>query len=200
MTVYQEITLIANADISPYFLWSKVMTQLHIALADIKNKHGIKTIGISFPNYRYEQKNGKTLASLGDKVRIFAQSEDDLDKLALPLWLARLIDYVHLTTIKPVGDKATGYLVVRRYRHKNRHTIIKNYANYHNVSYDDAKKACEQYQPKPIDYPFISLNSVHSDNPFTMFIKQTATDTPNIGEFNTYGTNNMTTASTVPHW
>ena len=50
MNFYQEITLIPDAEISPYFLWSKVYTQLHIALAHVKNQHGVDGIGISFPN------------------------------------------------------------------------------------------------------------------------------------------------------
>lgn len=200
MNYYQELTLIPDAEISPYFLWSKVMTQLHIGLADVKNQHGIDSIGISFPNYRYEQKDNKTLATLGNKLRIFAKSQADLDKLALPIWFARLIDYVHLTSIKAVGDKPTAHLVVRRYRHKSLHNTIKNYAKYHKISYNDAKKVCEQYPPKPIDYPYIRLKSIHSGNPFLLFIHQTCVDTPTAGAFNTYGMNNMTTANTVPHW
>ena len=110
MNFYQEITLIPDAEISPYFLWSKVYTQLHIALAHVKNQHGVDGIGISFPNYKYEEKDGKTFATLGNKLRIFANTGDELDKLALPVWLDRLIDYVHLTSIKEVGDKATGHV------------------------------------------------------------------------------------------
>ena len=55
MNFYQEITLIPDAEISPYFLWSKVYTQLHIALADVKNQHGVdlSLIHISEPTRPY---------------------------------------------------------------------------------------------------------------------------------------------------
>ena len=38
MLYYQEITLLPDAETSVNFLWTKVFTQLHIALADRKNK------------------------------------------------------------------------------------------------------------------------------------------------------------------
>ena len=37
MKFYQEITLIDQAEISPYFIWTKLYTQLHIALAELKD-------------------------------------------------------------------------------------------------------------------------------------------------------------------
>ena len=51
MKYYQELTLIA--DDMPFFeLWSKIFTQVHIALADVKNNHSIDSIGVNFPNYQ----------------------------------------------------------------------------------------------------------------------------------------------------
>lgn len=48
----------------------------------------------------------------------FANTTDELDKLALPVWLTRLIGYAHLTTVKEAGDKAAGHIVVKRYHYK----------------------------------------------------------------------------------
>ena len=67
MKYYQEVTLLPNEEITPNFLWSKVYNQLHLALADVKNKNGIDGIGISFPQYKFDEKNGKTFATLGSK-------------------------------------------------------------------------------------------------------------------------------------
>ena len=60
---YQEITILTDPEISPYFIWSKLYTQLHIALADLHNKQGIDSIGVSFPNYKFEKKGEKTFAN-----------------------------------------------------------------------------------------------------------------------------------------
>ena len=39
MDYYQEITLIDQAEISPYFLWSKIYMQLHFALVEMKDQY-----------------------------------------------------------------------------------------------------------------------------------------------------------------
>ena len=106
MKVYQEITIIPDDDNAPYFLWSKLYNQLHIALADVANTHGIRTIGVAFPNYRYVERDGKTFATLGSRLRIFAPSCDELEKLNLAKWLDRLTDYVH---IKAIADLVKDY-------------------------------------------------------------------------------------------
>jgi len=56
MDYYQEITLIDQAEISPYVIWSKLYQQLHIALAEIKDGNNKVNIGVSFPQYIYEEK------------------------------------------------------------------------------------------------------------------------------------------------
>ena len=54
MKYYQEITLIDQAEISPYFIWSKLYTQLHIAFAEIKDADDKISMGTSFPQYIFE--------------------------------------------------------------------------------------------------------------------------------------------------
>ena len=55
MDWYQEITLIDQDEISPYFIWSKVYTQLHIAFAEHSNEQGRISFGVSFPQYRMNE-------------------------------------------------------------------------------------------------------------------------------------------------
>lgn len=200
MNFYQEITLIPDAEISPYFLWSKVYNQLHIALADVKNKHGIDSIGISFPNYKYEEKDGKTFATLGNKLRVFANTADEIDKLALAVWLARLIDYVHLTTVKEVGDKATGNVVVRRYRYKDFDKKVAEFAQFKGISKKDALAHCLEHKRAIKRYPFISLQSKTNQFDYKLSIWQENAKEAKTGSFNTYGINNMSNDVTVPHW
>ena len=56
LNYFQEITIIPDPEIPPYFIWSKLFTQLHIALAEMKNKHSIESIGVSFPDYHFDKK------------------------------------------------------------------------------------------------------------------------------------------------
>lgn len=199
MKYYQEITLLKD-DLPFFELWSKVYTQLHIALADVKNKHGIDGIGVSFPNYRYEEKNGKTFATLGDKLRIFAQTKEELETLNLAQWLERLTDYVHLKAIKEVGNQATSQVVVRRYRHKNLEKKAQEFAKFKGISFEEALTHCQTHKRPIKNYPFINLKSETTQNPYKLSIWQENAETPVTGKFNTYGINNLSDSVTVPNW
>ena len=198
LTHYQEITLIPDSDISPYFIWQKLYTQLHIALAEINNKHGIDSIGVSFPDYHYDDKKEQS-SKLGQKLRVFAPSQADLEKLDLHTWLSRLTDYVHIKSISEVGNKATGYAVVKRYRFKPVEIQAQTLANKLGVSYEDAMVTVKKRKPE-LKVPFINMKSETTGVPYRLSILQKVVDSPVEGTFNTYGLNTMTTDVTVPHW
>ena len=204
MKVYQEITIIPDDDNAPYFLWSKLYNQLHIALADVANTHGIRTIGVAFPNYRYVERDGKTFATLGSRLRIFAPSRDELEKLNLAKWLDRLKDYVHIKAIADVGDKATGYVVVERQQRPHLEKQAKRFAEFKNLTLDQALEHCLAHKKQPKAYPFIELFSQTNQVPYRLYIKQTVVDKTVDGEFTVYGMHNqggaMTDKATVPHW
>ena len=113
----------------------KLYTQIHIALADVKNKHGIESIGVSFPDYHYDAKKEQS-SKLGQKLRVFATSQADLEKLDLKRWLSRLTDYVHIKSIKEVPKTANQHLLVRRYRYTPLEKRVQSLATHHNVSFD----------------------------------------------------------------
>ena len=204
MKVYQEITIIPDDDKAPYFLWSKLYNQLHIALADVANTHGIRTIGVAFPNYRYVERDGKTFATLGSRLRIFAPSCDELEKLNLAKWLDRLTDYVHIKAIADVGERATGNVVVERYRYQDLGKQVERFARFKNLTVEQALEHCLAYKKQPRTYPFIELFSQTNQVPYRLYIKQTVVDKTVDGEFTVYGMHNqggaMTDKATVPHW
>lgn len=199
MKYYQEVTLLPNEEITPNFLWSKIFTQLHIALADVKNSHGIDTIGVNFPNYQYTEKQGKTFATLGHKLRIFAPSEQALQTLNLDKWLARLIDYVHIKRIQPVPE-VHGHVVVRRYRYKNFDKKVAEFANFKGISDQEALAHCLAHKRAIKHYPFITLKSQTTQNDYKLSIWQEVAKDEKSGSLNTYGMNNQSDAVTVPHW
>lgn len=200
MKFYQEITILPDPDISPYFIWSKLYTQLHIALADLKNQHGIERIGVSFPQYKFEQKNGKTFATLGGKLRMFAPEQTDLLLLDLPKWLDRLTDYVHVKSIQPVPND-TGYVTVRRFRTKSLERKAKDYAKYKGIDFDTAMSYCQTHKSATdTPYPFVSLSSQENGHDFRLTILQEQASEAVAGTLNTYGINNISHHVTVPHW
>lgn len=200
MKYYQELTLIPDADISLYFLWSKIYTQLHIALADVRNRHGIDSIGVSFPEYHFEQGEQDATASLGRKLRIFAPDKQALVRLDIERWLERFSDYVHIKGISEVGDKARGHLIVRRYRQKPMKQKAQQYAEFKNIPFQAAMAHCKAYKKGVERYPFITLTSQSNTSSYRLGIWQQPCQQANAGSFGSYGINGMAGNVTVPHW
>ncbi|UJF25019.1 type I-F CRISPR-associated endoribonuclease Cas6/Csy4 [Suttonella sp. R2A3] len=199
MNYYQELILLSDPGISPYFIWGKLYKQLHIALANIHNNYGINNIGVSFPNYRFEQGDEKTFATLGNKLRIFAKHEHDLQTLNIAKWLERLTDYVQNESIEYVPDN-TGHIIVQRYRHYNEQKQAEKFAAFKDIPYKDALEHCKKYKRDNQSYPFINLKSEGNNHFYKLAIKQEKADKPVQGTFNTYGINNLSNKVTVPHW
>lgn len=197
MTHFQEITILPDPDITPYFIWSKLFTQLHIALADIKNKHGIESIGVSFPDYHYDKK-GKS-SKLGLKLRIFAPSSNELVKLQVNKWLSKLMDYVEVGFIEEVGDNGTGYVSVHRYRFKPAEIQAQTLSEKLSISYDEAMVTVAKRKPE-MPLPFIQMHSQTNGSDYRLKVLQQPCSEAKSGSFTVYGMNGMRDAVTVPHW
>ncbi len=207
MKYYQEITILPDPEISMYFIWQQLYTQLHIALADLYNRYGIDGIGVNFPNYKYEEKNGKTFATLGTKLRVFANSKEELNKLDLDTWLERLDDYVHIKKPNEVGNKPTGYVSVQRYRFKPVELQVQSLAEKLGISYEKALKTVEKRKPE-MKLPFIKLHSQTNKIDYYLQIlqqpialdEQTNDNKDDKQCFNVYGMTGMSKKIAVPHW
>jgi len=197
MDYYIELTLIKDSEISPYFIWSKLYTQLHLAFVEQKDANEQIPYGVSFPEYKSTQMKDKQIMLLGSKLRVFANSADELQKLDLDKWLERLTDYVHVKSPKQV-ENVTQYLTVNRYRPQaSAENLARRYARRHGVSLEDALKRLEGFKQKLEPFPYIQIKSLSGAREFSLCIKQTKTTQPNIGKFSTYG---LSARSTVPHW
>ena len=115
MRFYQEITLIETLDASPYFIWSKLYTQLHLALVEQQNSDKTVNFGVSFPNYvapRIEQ--DEKGAILGNKLRftpLLRSYKAEFTQMA-----GTSSDYLHVRSIQPVPATTPEYVLVKRYR------------------------------------------------------------------------------------
>ena len=207
MKFYIELTVINSADISFSTAWSKLYTQLHLALVEMQDKNAQVPIGVSFPEYNVGESKGKKLMLLGSKLRIFAQDEATLTQLNLPKWLARLEDHIHFKSIKPVPENVQNHLVVSRYRPKanielvarrivKRKQITLDLAIAYLNTVDEAKKL-KGYEQKWEPFPYIQLKSLSGKQDFSLCISQTTVDGIKGGVFSTYG---LSSQSTVPHW
>ncbi|MGP4971067.1 type I-F CRISPR-associated endoribonuclease Cas6/Csy4 [Psychrobacter aquimaris] len=198
MTHYCELTIIPDPDIAPYFIWRKLFNQIHIALAELKSKHGIESIGVSFPDYHYDKK-GKS-SKLGLKLRVFAPSQQDLETLNLDDWLSRLTDYVHIKAVKEVPkDKVTSPVSVHRYRFKPVEVQAQTLAKKLSITYEEAMMTVVKRKPE-MPLPFIQMHSQTNDSDYRLQVLQRSCSKPKSGLFNVYGMNGMRNSVTVPHW
>lgn len=188
MKFYQELTLIDDVEISVNFLWTKLFGQIHIALADVANQHGIKSIGVSFPNYINEPKR----KSLGNKLRIFAESKAELEMLNIEKWLENYIDYVHIRKTNEV-PKHDSFLLVSRYDKKNINKAAQCLANHKNISLAESLEHCKKYKRKIENVPFMRLYSLTNQRDYYLFINQKVVDVEAKGDFSTYGLSKVTT-------
>jgi CRISPR-associated endonuclease Csy4 len=200
MTHYIEITLLPNEEVSLYFLWSRVFSQLHLAM--VENKRTIEgkdysPVGVSFSEYRLdEHRDG--FFSLGAKLRLFG-SQADLTALRLDHWLARLLDYVHKTAIEPVpNDKTIGFVTVARYRpNANNEALARRRARRKGESFEEALKHFETRELEWKNLPFVQIKSETTQKLFSLCIDQKTAAQAQKGFFSLYG---LSGAATVPHW
>lgn len=211
MKVYQEIKLLASAEIPINFLWSKVFQQIHLGLVELQADRQQVPIGVSFPEYM----EGEKYSVLGGKCRLFARDEATLAHLDVGKWLARLSDYVHCTSIRPVPEKILGYATYQRQQPKtSKERLARRYAKRHNLDYETALNStidltdkstpnadykmqfryCEMPK-KSIPTPFIRLKSLSSEQTFCLWIKKTMFAEPSGSTFSSYG---LSAISTVP--
>jgi CRISPR-associated endonuclease Csy4 len=194
MKHYIELTLIPDVDEGLFSLWSKVYLQLHLALVEMKDADSLVPVGVSFAEYRRDEKH----SLLGSKLRIFASDMNHLERLNLKHWFSRLSDYVHISSIRAVPSEH-GYVVVSRvHTSANVGNLARRYAKRHSMSIEAALELYKNYDPKqPTQLPFIKLKSLSSANDFVLCIQQSPAQSNQVGKFSTYG---LSSTSTVPHW
>lgn len=194
MGCYCEITLLPNPEVNVNFLWSKVFQQIHLGLVEMQDGNGQVPIGISFPEYMV----GEKYSVLGGKCRLFAQDETSLARFDAVKCLARLSDYVHCTSIRPVPEKLKGYAIYRRQQPKTgKEHLARRHAARHNMSYDEALKRYHAMAYQSIAAPFIRLKSLSNGQTFCLWIKKTLVSEPIGTTYSTYG---LSAESTVPEF
>lgn len=191
MNYYQDITLIPDGEVSLSFLWTKVFTQLHLALAEEKRKEGMVKTALAFPAYQDKK--------LGNKIRILAPSAEQLEKLHLEQMLDRLSDYVRSTKIQKISEsQITGYSIYSRYQPDEPVARkARRYLRRHEgVSYEEAIHLLNK-QKKESTLPYIQIKSLSSSQRFSLFIKKKSCKEEQQGLFSAYG---LSDKATVPEF
>ncbi|MDD5125647.1 type I-F CRISPR-associated endoribonuclease Cas6/Csy4 [Methylovulum sp.] len=194
LNYYHELLLLLQEEIPIHFLWSKVFQQIHLGLVEMQDEQGRVPIGLSFPEYI----TGEKYSVLGSKCRLFAQDEATLARFNAAKWLARLSDYVHCTSIRPVPEKIMGYAIYQREQPKtNKERLARRYAKRHNVNYETALERYSEMAQQTITTPFIRLKSLSGGNEFCLWIKKTIVAEASGATFSSYG---LSAVSSVPEF
>lgn len=216
MNYYLDIQLLLpDAEANFGFIWQKLFQQVHFALvehgyeSERKLKHGDtkvlrnSKIAVSFPEY----KNHKY--PFGSKLRLFAQTKDELDKLALHIWLNRLTDYVDIGSVEAV-PRGVGAAVFQQKRVKGIKRLddslqkkAKHLSGKFGVDFNTCLNDLKQkYIFEKCPLPFIKLESQTSKTRggrgiFQLFVEKLEAPSSGLGEYDCYGLALSKTA-TVP--
>lgn len=209
MNVYQDITLLPDADIAVGFLWQKLYQQVHIALVEHKVGDNQSTIAIGFPEY------GQKGFPLGNKLRLFAPEQAQLDKLNIAGYLSRLLDYVHLKSIQTVPSATTGYASFVRHHAKGQVRIEKDeqekaelWAKKSGKSLEECLTALVKTRPNADNtLPFIWMESQEtkkrdaaSARKFPLFIRKIEQQSSKSGNLNCYGLSHPQLSVALPQF
>lgn len=189
---YIEITFLPTADIPINYLWSKVFYKIHHKLVQLQDENGLVRVGFSFPQYV------ENPPKLGNKLRIFCNSETELTALDLKNYLRIFNDYLHIINPRNVDDRISSYAVFRRVQpNPSCERLARRKFKREGISYDEALEKLLEYeqQEKPFSLPYIQLKSDSSHNKFSLFIKKQKGEKKDEFLFNTYG---LSKGGTVP--
>lgn len=191
MDYYQEITLLPDAEVPLHFIWTKVYTQLHIALAEQNNRDGQVTVAVSFPEYKE--------TSPGSKLRLFTNDKHKLEELDIARYMSRLTDYVHITSIRKIPvRRIKGYAVYKRHQpDASVENKAKRYARRHPETTVDEAMSFMKQKKETSRYPYVQLESLSSKNRFSLMIIRESCDREQEGPIGTYG---LSSIQTVPEF
>lgn len=190
MKYYLDITLLPDTEISFGFLWEKVYQQVHIALAENKIAENKSAIAVSFPGYN------DIVFPLGNKLRLFANTKEQLEKLNIIKWLNRLTDYTHCTSVKEIPNNISQYVCFKRKQFKSLEKKARRRVEHLNKPYSEVLEFLTKEEKElKCNLPFINMvsESTQKEIPqfrkhrFPLFIEQELVKSERSGDYNCYG-------------
>ena len=197
MKFYQEITLLPDAETGIYFLWQKIFQQIHFALVNIKNADDKVSVGISFPEYINSTEASEK--QLGSKLRLFAETKEELEKLDIEKYLACFSDYVHIIKPRSIPQpRIQGYAVFSRWSvDLNPERLARRYAKRNGISFEEALDRYKNFKEKDKP-PYIQLKSLSGKRDFRLYVSKKEVKQPQSGLFTCYGLSLSDSYATVP--
>lgn len=188
MNYYVDITLLGDTEVSLGFIWQKIYAQMHLLLVEHQEEKMSK-IGFAFPYYMQK-------FPLGDTLRVFASTQEELETLNIEEGVKNFLDYVMINDIKKVPTEIKGYVTFSKKQFKsNPERLARRYAKKHNVKMEEALSLYKSMEAQKTDLPFVTLKSHSSKQYMKLFIEKSESDKEIKGLFSKYG---LSKTSTVP--
>ena len=191
MKYYIDIKILANSEVSFGFLWQKIYLQLHLALVEIKDENECVNIGFSFPKCHDE------VFPLGDILRVFANTKEELEAFMIHKWLSTFEEYIFVDEIKEVPLDVKEYVQFKRKQFKsNAERLARRQAKRKNIPFEEALKNYENMNEVMTKLPYVRMKSISTKQDINIFIDKKIVTEEDNSLFNTYGLSKTT--ATVP--
>ncbi len=188
MKFYVELLLSPNLEIPLHFIWQKLYPQIHLTLVENKCGEHDSAVGVAFPEYDTNE------FSIGTRLRLFAETEKELEQLKLEKWLSRLTDYAQLSSIERVPEQVSGYAVFKHIKPKgNREKLARRRSKRSGETFQQSLAHFKSYEEERSDLPYINMHSETNGHHFRLFIERKLVKKEQIGLFSCYGLSNKTT-------
>ncbi len=188
MKYYQEITILETFDLSENYILNKVFLDLHKEFVKFNNSNGF-FLPISFPMY------DKNIRTLGNKIRIFFETESEYNMLDINNSLRKYNDFVHFSKIRPIPNLYQYGCYSRKQSKSNYNRLARRYAKRKNISFDEALNYYHSVENKYISLPYMNLFSSSSNQNYKLFIEFEIKQQEIFGSFNSFG---LSKNGTVP--
>ena len=180
---YLDIEAVPDPELSINFIISKAFFKVHCAIAKKQGK-----IAAAFP--------GIKRTTVGNIIRLFAETREELEALDLKAGLECLNGAVYVKKIKTVPAGIESFSIYSRiHAPASIQATARRYVKRHNgISYEEVLK---RYKKSFVlcNTPYLLMESSSSRQKFSLFVDKKKATFEQQGEFNSYGLSN---SATVP--
>ena len=208
-THYCELTCLRDAEISTGFLMGRLMHALHLTMVGATRDGQACPFGVTFPDYRpfasrdqakrFRQDDsaasgepndldGERTPPIGNRVRLFARSEQELDAIEWSRSLIGLDDYVHRTRPRSTPSTIEHFAAFARHQpNASPERLIRRAMKRHGIDEAEARRRYGEYTMDRCRLPWVDMRSESSRHHFRLFIDRTELPATSGWGFSTYG-------------
>lgn len=208
-THYCEFTCLRDVEISTGFLMGRLMHALHLTMVNATSTGAICPFGVTFPDYRLFASRSRSVRSqasdadgfedddddqsqpmppIGNRVRLFARSEQELEAIEWSKTMIGLVDYVHRTRPRTTPAIASRFAAFARYQPKaSPERLIRRAMKRHAIDVAEARQRYAGYSMDRCKLPWVDMRSESSRNRFRLFIERIEMPASADWGFSTYG-------------